>query len=325
MNINIRTMEDATANKNITVAAIDLGSNTFRLLVAEIKGNETTVLLKRNVTVKLGHGLSAASGLAPATIANGLAALAEFKAVMDRANVDCCRCCGTEALRKAVNAKVFLDSASEVVGVEIKVISGREEAILSCRGVLAAMADPTTSFPLLIIDVGGSSTELIYLKGPSAQPLSVSLPAGAAVFTELAATGGRQAAVAGFSAKLRAFLKKTSVTTGKITVVGTGGTATALAVLDLALDHYDEKKVHGHQLMGEGIMQISSDLTTMSAAARDFLPGLEEGRGNILMAGLEIYQEILATIEVDSMIISDSGLLEGIMLSCLEQGAASST
>jgi exopolyphosphatase/guanosine-5'-triphosphate,3'-diphosphate pyrophosphatase len=124
---------------------------------------------------------------------------------------------------------------------------------------------------------------------------------------------------------LRCFLTENSVTPGKVSVVGTGGTATALAVLDLGLAHYDEKKVHGHGLMTEGIMNISSRLHGLSVKARAILPGLEPGRGNILMAGLEIYQEILATIEVDGMMISDSGLLEGIMLSCLQQPAGSSS
>lgn len=317
-------MEDATANNNMTVAAIDMGSNTFRLLVARIKGTETTVLVKRNATVKLGHGLSAVSSFAPDPISNALTVLAEFKDEIDQYNVGFCRCCGTEALRKAVNTEGFLDLASEVVGVDIEVVSGYEEAILSCRGVLASLAEAAMLFPLLIIDVGGGSTELIYLRDHSATPLVASLPAGAAFFTELADTGGLQPAFDVFSGKLRDFLKECPESTGEISVVSTGGTATALAVLDLSLDCYDEKKVHGHKLVTEGIMRISSELTAMSAAARDFLPGLERGRGNILMAGLEIYQEILATIEVDGMIISDSGVLEGIMLSCLEQDSVSS-
>ncbi|MCK4838489.1 MAG: hypothetical protein KAS94_06765, partial [Desulfobulbaceae bacterium] len=172
----------------MTVAAIDLGSNTFRLLIARIQGNVPAVLLKRNVTVKLGRGLSAASGLGADTMTAALAALAGFKEDLERYKVDRCRCCGTEALRKAVNANPFLDSAAAVLGTEIEVISGREEALLSCRGALAAMAETAISFPLLIIDVGGGSTELIYLDEPSAAPLAISLPAGAVLFTELAAT-----------------------------------------------------------------------------------------------------------------------------------------
>lgn len=318
-------MEDATAKKNITIAAIDLGSNTFRLLIARIQESGTEVFVKRNATVKLGQSLSGAGGLDSATTTNALAVLAEFKDVLDRYNIDCCRCCGTEALRKAGNAQAFLASAAEIIGVKIDVVSGQEEALLSGRGVLTFMNDKMVSFPLLIIDVGSRSTELIFTGEYGGQPQSISIPVGAALFTELAVSGSlHQPAFDDLSVRLRNFLGIYSAAAGKITVVGTGGTATALAVLDLALDHYDEKKVQGHRLTSEGIKKISSELTTMSPSARDFLPGLEEGRGKILMAGLEIYQEILATIEVGSMIISDSGLLEGIMLSCLEQDSISS-
>ena len=121
------------------------------------------------------------------------------------------------------------------------------------------------------------------------------------------------------------YFKKLSVVPEKLTVIATGGTATALAVLDLALDRYDENKVHGHRLTSDGIINISTELAAMSPEARGLLPGLQSGRGNILLAGLEIYQEILATIAVEGMIISDSGLLEGIMLSCLEQDSGLSS
>lgn len=312
-------MEDATANHNITVAAIDLGSNTFRLLIVRITEAGPVVLCKKNGTVRLASGLTAEGDLAPVTITAALDVLAEFRAELAQYNIDCCRCCGTEALRKAGNAEAFLESAAAVIGMNIEVVSGRTEALLSCRGVLWAMNSAIISSPMLIIDVGGSSTELIYLQEPDAAPLTISLSAGAAYFTTLAATGGLQEAGASFSAKLKGFLQKNSIVAGQVSVVATGGTATALAVLDLGLDHYDETKVQGCQLTTEGLRKILAELTATTAAARDLLPGLEKGRGHILQAGLEIYQEILATIAVDSMIISDAGLLEGIMLSCLEQ------
>ena len=126
-------MEEATANNNMTVAAIDLGSNTFRLLIARIQGSVPAILLKRNATVKLGQGLSAASGLGSETITGALAALAGFKEDLERYKIDRCRCCGTEALRKAFNAKAFLASASELLGTEIEVISGHEEALLRLK------------------------------------------------------------------------------------------------------------------------------------------------------------------------------------------------
>lgn len=311
-------MEDATANKNQIIAAIDLGSNTFRLLVVKTAGKGSTVLFKRNATVRLGLGLATARTLAPDSMGKALAVLAEFKETVRQYRVGLCRCCGTEALRRADNVEEFLAMAAAVLGVEVEVVAGRDEAMLICRGVLAAFPDPARLFPLVMADVGGGSTELIYLRDYSAKPLLASLPAGAVFFSELAASGGLPSAFALFRERLRGFVEEWPGATGKVSVLATGGTATAMAVLDLALAKYDGARVHGHKLTCAAMAKISDQLQNMSAAARDLLPGLEEGRGNILVAGLEIYQEILATIAVDVMIISDAGLLEGIMLSCLE-------
>lgn len=312
-------MEDATANHNITVAAIDLGSNTFRLLIVSITEAGPVVLCKSNGPAGLARGLTATGDLSPEIITGALGVLAEFKTELDQYNIDCCRCCGTETLRQAGNAGEFLALAADVIGMNIEVVSGSAEARLSSRGVLAAIDSAQITSPLLIIDVGGSSTELIYLQEPDAVPLSLSLAAGAVAFTKLAATGDLGVAGRNFSAGLKGFFQNHAIVAGQVSAVATGGTATALAVLDLGLEHYDAKKVQGHQLTSGALQRISAELTAMPVAARDLLPGLEKGRGNILLAGLEIYQEILATIAVDGMIISDSGLLEGIMLGCLEQ------
>ncbi|MDF1577710.1 MAG: hypothetical protein RQ753_00820 [Desulfurivibrionaceae bacterium] len=313
-------MQDATANRDLTVGAIDLGSNTFRLLIGGFTGDKPSVLLKRNITVGLGQGLSARGRLNGAAIGKGLAALRAFKAELDRYRPDCCRCCGTEALRRADNAGVFLAEAAKILGVGIEVIDGAEEGFLSYRGVLASLVGTAVEFPLLIIDVGAASTELIYGAGDMRPPFSVSLPGGAGLFTELASRGGRQEAFALFTIGLKRFWADCPPESEKISVVATGGTATTMAMLDLGLDHYQPKKIEGHALSGTAIARIYKELHALPIATRKFLPGLEEGRSAIILAGIEIYQEILATIEVDGMIISDSGLLEGIMMSCLEAG-----
>jgi exopolyphosphatase/guanosine-5'-triphosphate,3'-diphosphate pyrophosphatase len=312
-------MEEATANNSLTVAAVDLGSNTFRLLIAGIVAGRLAVLVKKNITVGLGQGLTAAGGLATARIDAGLAALRTFRGVMAGYHLDCCRCCGTEALRQAGNVQVFLGPAQLLLGTEVAVLSGAEEAELTWRGVLAALP-AAVPYPLLIVDVGGGSTELIFVRELAARPLTGSFPAGAALFTGLAGSAGLAVARARWRTGLRDFLAKCCPLGPKTSVVATGGTATALAALALRLNRYDGKKVHGYRLPTGKIMELATDLAGLSAAAKVMLPGLEPGRGNILLAGLEIYQEILATIGVDGMIISDSGLLEGIMLSCLTPG-----
>ncbi len=311
-------MVDATGKQNIKVAALDLGSNTFRLLIARFEGDKPTLLLKRNITVRLGRGLGTGSALRSDSVKRACAVLREFKVEIDRHQPDCLRCCGTEALRRAADAGEFLDEATEILGVGVEVIDGAQEASVTYRGVLASLEEKHISYPLLVIDVGGSSTELIYGESISLPPISVSLAAGAGLFTELAESGALAAPFELMRSGLGDFLAERNLEPGRISLIGTGGTATTMAMLDLGLDHYDQTRVQGHYLSRTAIRRILAKLRELPVAARQFLPGLEEGRGDIILAGIEIYQEILATIEVDGMIVSDSGLLEGIMMSCLE-------
>ncbi|MCA1765833.1 MAG: hypothetical protein LC633_06260 [Desulfobulbaceae bacterium] len=167
-------MVDATGKQNIKVAALDLGSNTFRLLIARFEGDKPSLLLKRNITVQLGRGLGAGSALSSDSVKRACAALREFKAEIDRHQPDCLRCCGTEALRRAADADEFLDEATEILGVGVEVIDGAQEASLTYRGVLASLDEKHIPYPILVIDVGGSSTELIYGESISLPPVSVS-------------------------------------------------------------------------------------------------------------------------------------------------------
>ena len=151
--------------KPIIVAAIDLGSNSFRLLISTIIDRKIFPLSKRLVTVQLGQGLCTSGQLSPEAIERGVAALEEFRAEMDQHNIDHYRCCGTEALRKASNTGAFLARAATITDTEIEILSGEQEALLGCKGAIQAIAGEPPH-PLLVVDVGGSSTEISYLATP---------------------------------------------------------------------------------------------------------------------------------------------------------------
>lgn len=308
---------EATA-KHITVAAIDLGSNSFRLLIARIRDGELLPLAKELALVQLGKGLRSSGLLSTEAMERAIAVLEQFRKEMARHRIDHCRCCGTEALRKATNAPSFLLRAAAIIGQEIDILTGDNEAILSCNGALGALGgDPP--FPLVVVDVGGGSTETTFLADPASTPLTTSIPAGAVGFTELVGECRSTQAKDHLTDELTAFANKTGIRPGQTTIIATGGTATSLASLDLRLAHYDEKKVHGHRLSSKELDRLAERLESMSGEKLYSLPGMEPGRGNILLAGLEIYQEIIATIGVEGMIVSDAGLLEGIALSCEDQ------
>jgi exopolyphosphatase/guanosine-5'-triphosphate,3'-diphosphate pyrophosphatase len=308
---------EATANhiKAITVAAIDLGSNSFRLLIARISDRKILPISKRLVTVRLGQGLCSSDQLNPEAMARGLAALEEFRAEMSHHTIDLYRCCGTAALRKAANASSFLSRAAEILGLAVDILSGEQEALLSSNGALQAITAPPP-LPLVVADVGGSSTEMSYLTDPGSPLLTTSIPIGAAAFKELGEKGSAARVKEQLARELTTFVDRARISPGQTTIIATGGTATSLATLDLGLASYDEQKVHGHRLGSKDLDHLAEELGALADNELYCLPGMEPGRGNILPAGLEIYQEIIATIAVDGMIVSDAGLLEGIALSC---------
>jgi exopolyphosphatase/guanosine-5'-triphosphate,3'-diphosphate pyrophosphatase len=305
---------ESTANNSLTTAAIDLGSNSFRLLIVEAPADLTRVVSKKLETVRLGKDLSVSGEISTETFNRGLQVISSFKNELTRHNVKRCRCCGTEALRQATNAGVFIEKAAAILGIKAEIIDGNEEAVLGCMGVVAGLGK-NSALPLLIIDVGGGSTEIAYLETLSSIPRTISIKLGAVSYSETSGSGGTGALLAQLAAELKAFLTEKGINPTTTTIIGSGGTATALAALDLDLDRYDADKVQGHRLDLGRISNIAANITRMTVAERNSLPGLEQGRGDIILGGIEIYQEILATIEVEGMIISDYGLLEGILLS----------
>ncbi len=308
---------EATANKNITAAAVDLGSNSFRLLIAGHAGGRIIPLSQKMATVRLGEGLSGASNLSQAAMDRAVAVLKDFRTELSKYTVDRCRFCGTESLRKADNSTTFIEQATALLNGPVEVISGRKEAELNNRGVIASISDEQLSFPLITVNVGGNSTEVTLNGTISSRPASSSFNAGATLFTEMAEKETMGSAMASFITSLKDLLSHDDLSSG-ITLVSSGGTATAMAAIDLGLEHYDGDKVQGHFLGTNKIAALSERLSVMSAKERCFLPGLDQGRGDIILAGIEIYKEIIATIGVEGMIVSNSGLLEGILLSCID-------
>ena len=309
---------ESTANNSLTTAAIDLGSNSFRLLIVEAPADLTKIVSKKLETVRLGKDLSVSGEISVETFNRGLEVISSFKKELTSHRVERYRCCGTEALRQARNAGVFIEKAEAILGIKADIIDGNEEAVLNCRGVVAGLGK-NTPLPLLIIDVGGGSTEIAYMETLSSIPRTISIKLGSVSYSEISGSDGAGGLLAQLATELKDFLAENGINSATTTVIGSGGTATALAALDLGLDLYEADKVQDHFLDRGRISNIAANIASMTVAERNSLPGLEQGRGDIILGGIEIYQEILATIEVEGMIISDYGLLEGILLSSLEQ------
>ena len=304
---------EATLNHDV-VAGIDLGSNSFRLLIVTRSQGKLVVLAKELATVRLGRGMGETKILAAGVIQRGLDVVRQYRAIMDRFVPGEVRACGTHALRAAANSAEFLRPASEILGVEIEVISGEQEARLSLAGVLSSFRTRVGSF--LVADVGGGSTEIIF-SGEDRLQIN-SLPLGAVSLTESLLR--RDPLGPGDLREARRLIREILLPVlprgGLIPhLVGSGGTATALAALSLELPEYDAERIQGFELKKKELDRLQTMLASLSTDQRNDLPGLDHGRGGIIVAGALIYNELLDLLHADQIWVSDGGLLEGIVLS----------
>jgi len=304
-------------------ASIDLGSNSFRLLVAAFTSGTMNVLEKKLVTVRLGQGLEQNNRLHQQAMERGLDVLRSFRKVLDMHRVQSIRICGTEALRQAVNSQNFLQAAKKILQCEIEIISGVEEARLSLNGALSGGVG--LSGPILLADVGGGSTELIHsstLTGP-ARVATIGL--GAINLTEKFLVEPAYDITAMdmlLTEKISATLNGLNISEKHqpIEIIGSGGTATSLAALDLDLNTYEESLVHGHTVHERSMEQLWQRLIALPSPERNRIPCLGEGRGEILPAGLRVYLTLLKLLKHDRIRVSDTGLLEGLLLSTIPSG-----
>jgi exopolyphosphatase/guanosine-5'-triphosphate,3'-diphosphate pyrophosphatase len=307
-------------------AGIDLGSNTFRLLLADLSEGGLKVIAKKMATVRLGRGLANNGLLHENSMRKGFEVLSTFQETIVHYQPKKLRICGTEALRQAKNSQLFLRRAEELLQQPIDIISGKEEARLSLAGAMAGYKKPFSS-PLLLVDVGGGSTELIFAESPAGKTRVQSVPLGVVRLTEkflalsqpdLVSLDNQLEKLLHIACEKLGLLQKEQ----PLLIMGCGGTATSMAALDLNLTAYNASLVHGYELHNTSIEKLWNQLITLPADKRNARPCLGEGRGEILPAGIRIYHLLLKLLQQDRMRVSDTGLLEGILLSSLFPAAA---
>lgn len=301
------------------VAAIDLGTNTLRLLVGELGGvgGFRPVFAAQEIT-RLGQGLLPERELQPEPIRRNLAALLRFRVVAESHGASEVTVVGTSALREAKNREMFLARARRETGLEVRVISGEEEARLTLLGVRAGLG--VARGRLLLMDIGGGSTEFVLAEG-SEILATVSTGLGAVKLTEAYVKNDPPSAgdldqvrgvVAGRVARVRA-QELPGLGHGEI-LVGTAGTVTSLAALDLQLDPYDPERVNGHCLTRERVEGLIRELARLPLARRRKLPGLEPGRADVIVAGAVVCLTAMDSLGFTDITVSEGGLREGILL-----------
>jgi len=297
-------------------AVIDLGTNTVRLLVAELHPRAAwrPVHAEQRVT-RLGEGARASGALGRIPMARTAAAVAEYVARARALGASDVRIVATSAVREAKNGRAFAERLARDTAQRVDVISGDEEARLTLRGLARGL---TLAGRTIAFDIGGGSTEYV-LADDARLVAAVSLKLGVVPLAERfpfperldAARYGTM--LADIRAQLARELPATIVNTPIVTLVGTAGTVTTLAALDLGLATYDSDRVHGHPLTRAAVDRLLARLGALTVTERGDLPCLEPGRADLIIPGTAIVVATMERLRVDALVVSEHGLREGIM------------
>ena len=285
------------------VAAIDLGTNTTRLLVADVVDGTVHELARRSQITRLGEGVDARGRLLPLPIARVRNTLSEYRRALEGYGAERVLAVGTSAVRDAENGEAFLGEVEWSYGFTTRLLSGDEEAELTLRGV--GVEDG------LVVDIGGGSTELI------GEGLHESIDIGSVRLTErkLRSDPPTERELEWAAASVRELLPDGPKPQR---AVGVAGTITTLAALDLGLEEYDPDRVHGHHLSADGVDRQLHRLAALPLAERREVPALEPERAPVIVAGAVILEEVMAHFGLDEIEASERDILHGIALEAAE-------
>jgi exopolyphosphatase/guanosine-5'-triphosphate,3'-diphosphate pyrophosphatase len=300
-------------------AAIDFGTNTARLLIAERSSTGIVPVRVEREVVRLGGGFTDEHGLSVEACERGLACLHRFSEIISGYRVRQVRASATSAVRDAVNGGAFVDKVFQDTGINLVVIDGDAEARLTLKGVLSGL--DSESGMLVVLDVGGGSTEFVV----SSYGLPVfikSMPIGVVRLTE------------GFRTSIEMIERVMTVldqlehdlcsaeilVSGNSELVGTAGTATTIAAIKLEMVDYDYRKVNNLTVSRQDIAEIFQRLSQLTPQERLSIKGVEKGREDLIIAGMIIITSVMDRFGFNQLKVSDFGLLEGLALSGSESG-----
>lgn len=296
------------------ICVIDIGTNSMRLLVSDFKDNKFMTRKKYVNTTRIGKGVDEFGYLTKDAIDNNVNALIEFKKICDENKCEQVYCIGTSALRDSKNKEEFIKNAKEKTNIDVSVISGEEESYLGFKGVLSGVE---TSENILVIDIGGGSTEFIV--GNSKEILfSKSEDIGALRLTEKFFDDkfSNEESILNMENFINNTIKETiniikNYEIGK--VVGIGGTITSVSAINQELEVYSMEKIHNSEIYSNNIENIFDNLKNMTLDDKKKVKGLQEKRADIIVSGVGILNIIMKNIEKDTIVVSEYDNLEGLV------------
>lgn len=302
------------------VAAIDCGTNSIRLLVADLPEESTgaplTDLTRRMEIVRLGQGVDRTGRLAPEAIERTRVALASYAVDIEKLGAERVRMCATSASRDAANADDFTEMVRGTLGVAPEVVTGDEEARLSFTGAVRGLPTDAKE-PFLVVDIGGGSTEFVVGDRAAGVRTAISVDIGCVRMTERHLPGDPptseqvRAAEADIAAAVDRAL---AVVPGReaATLVGLAGSVTTVVAIAQGLREYDPERIHHARVSYEAVAQVTADLLGQTRAQRLAIPVMHPGRADVIGAGALVLRVIMERAGMPSVVASEHDILDGI-------------
>ncbi len=300
------------------VAAIDCGTNSIRLLIADISGGKFKEVLRDMEIVRLGQGVDENKSFHPDAINRTLAAVEKFKNQLAGKGVEKIRFCATSATRDAANRDLFIDGVRQILGVEVEVIPGEEEARLSFNGATKELLQ--SDAPFLVVDIGGGSTEFVY--GNKEVEFAKSVDIGCVRMSErhLKSQPVEMSQVAQAIIDIDKAIAQAAaivpISKAK-TLVAVAGTATTVAAAALELETYDRYAIHLSRIPAEKVHKVSAAFQAMTKSDISKLGFMHPGRVDVITAGSLVLSRVMAATGATEFVASESDILDGMAWSLI--------
>ncbi len=298
------------------VAAIDCGTNSIRLLLADVAGNTLTDHVRRMEVVRLGQGVDRTGRLSEEALARTFAAVEGYAREITSYGAERVRFVATSASRDAANAGDFTAGVRRRLGIAPEVVPGTEEAALSFAGATRELQGlPGITSPYLVLDIGGGSTE--FVRGAAAVDAARSVDIGCVRLTErhLLADPPTVDQIAATIADIDAAIELAGTSVpldGPVTVVGLAGSVTTVAAIALGLSVYDAGAIHHSRVAAADVHAITAALVAMTRAERAAIPVMHAGRVDVIGAGALVLDRIVQRVRATEVLVSEHDILDGI-------------
>lgn len=298
------------------IAVVDIGTNSTRLLIADVEGTEVRELERRTTVTNLGRGVEHTGNLCSDAVEGVCGVVADYKARYEELGAERVLAIATSAVRDAVNGDAFIAELRERFDMDARLLTGEEEAHLTYLGATAQRPGDETT---LVFDIGGGSTELIVGSGSDVD-FHTSLQVGTIRHSERHLTSdppdaGELEELADDVRNLIEQAMSSRTGTERVHAIAVAGTPTSLAAIDQQLEPYDRSRVHGHRLGLRTIQRMLSRLASLPLAERLRVPGLHPGRAPTIVAGAVILVQVMRAFSLDEIEVSEQDILHGSALS----------